>query len=199
MFWSNKDKQIEDKIYNLKFATKMLFRTAAGHKKKEKVYMTKAKNALKRNDERSATIYIQQSVQYTNLATSTTTLACNMEILGEKVSEAIQAGKMNEEVATAVSLLTHRIQPTQTSDSIGALDKALEDVAVCTNAIQGAISDGAAPPVSAHSDASALMDALKEEVATESSFEFMSLPTIGAAGGDTMADAMGTPKDKTKT
>jgi charged multivesicular body protein 1 len=172
----SREKQIDDQIYNMRFAAKSFFRTATSHKKKEKEYLDRARKSLRKDDERTAATYAKQSTQFANLAANSTNLACNIEVLSEKVNEALKSGRINGDVTKTVLLLTHQIQPALVMNQIGVMDKAFEDILVCTNAVSNAIDDTCA--TSGQDDVD-LLNELKDEISNGESLDLIqSLPSL---------------------
>jgi charged multivesicular body protein 1 len=183
MFGRSKEELIDEQLYNLKYMSKSLTRTAKRYKDQEKTFYRKAKNALRQGDERTATTFARQSIQYSNLALKSTNLACNLEIVEARVKESVQMGRMNDDIMRTVALLTSHLQPLSSIDNIGIIDKSFEDVLVYTqtlnNMMDGVVASSENEP--SRTDQTNLMSSLREEIANESSLEFMTLPSINTS------------------
>lgn len=183
MFGPTKEQLVDDQLYNLKYMAKTLSKASTGQLRQEKVYYNKAKSALKKGDERIAKAFVKQSKQYSALALRTTELACNLELIGEKINGAIQAGRMNDEILATVSLLTGTLRPDMAVNKIGSMDKMFEDIMVYSNAIDQAVDGVVAPSASATEEEVMTMNDLKEQIAQDASMDFMALPSAGTGIG----------------
>lgn len=164
MFSRNRETQIEEELYKLKYLQKSLFRNGNGYKKKELDYYKKAKRALGKGDERTATTYARQSIQYSDMALNSSAFACRVEIIESRARDSLQAGRLSDQMLTTVKLLTNYLDPVATLGKTGAFDKGFDDIVVSTNSIADAF-DGAASPASGDdSRNAALLQMANEEL-----------------------------------
>ena len=167
MFSGNRDRRIEEELYKLKFRHKTLVKMAAGYKKKESEYYKKAKNSLIKGDERTATTYARQSVQFADTALRINNVACSIEIIESRVREAVQTGKINDQMIETVRLLTTQLAPTYTITNMTALDKGFEDIMVTTGVVNNVLDGIAAPTTGCSQREQTLLGMAQEEVALD--------------------------------
>lgn len=167
MFSGNRDRQIEEELYKLKFRHKTLVKMAAGYKKRESEYYKKAKKSLVKGDERTATTYARQSVQFSDMALKTNNMACSVEVIESRVREAVQTGKLNDQMIQTVRLLTAQLAPTTTMTNMATLDKGFEDIMVTTEAIGNVLDGVAAPAIGYSQREQALLGMAQEEIALD--------------------------------
>ena len=173
---------IDNQIYDLKFMSKKLNRDATGHKKHQLEYHKKAKKALVHGDERTACTYVKQSNQFSDLAHQSTTLACNLEVIGARILCAVQSGRINDQLLQSVSTLTAFLQPDTAIGKLGSMDKMFEDVLVYTGAVNDAMDDISAPEVGQDSKTHDVLSDIRDDIAADASHEFITLPTVGLGG-----------------
>lgn len=188
MFGQSKEQQIDDQIYNLKYMSKTLKRTADSQLKLEREYNKRAKKALRAGDERIAVTYIRQSQQYAELALKTTQMACNVEVIGAKVVGAIQSGQMNDDILHTVSLLTSSIRPDKAMDKIGSMDKMFDDILVYSGSVADAMDGIVAPSSAASLDEVNMLADMKNQITQDVSMDLMSLPSIGGSALPSVTD-----------
>jgi hypothetical protein len=180
MFGPSREEMIEDHMFNVRCMVKDYNKTATRYKTEEAAYMKKAKKALKKGDERTAITYVRQSKQYSDLALRTTELACNLEVVEARIKEAINSGKLNNEISQAVSLLLSRLTPKYTLQSVAFMDKAFEDVSTCSDTIMSAVGGVAAPAIGSTLVEQQMLSELKDEVSQEATLELSALPSLDA-------------------
>ena len=189
MFGPSREQLIDEHLFNIKCMVKDCNKTANRYKTSERAYIKKAKKALKKGDERTAQMYVRQSSQCSDLALKQVQLACNLEVVEARIKEAVNSGRINQDVSRAVNLLVSQLTPKYTLQSVGAMDKAFEDVSTCSNTIMNAIGGVAAPEVGSGVTQDQLLVDLKEEVAQEETLELSALPSLenrlGALAGFT--------------
>lgn len=172
MFSGNRERQIDEELYKLKFRHKTLVKMAAGYKKRESEYYKKAKKSLTKGDDRTAATYARQSVQFSDMALKTNNMACRVEVIESRVRDAVQTGKLSQQMMQTVSLLTSQLAPAYTMTNMGALDKGFEDIMVTTESI-GAVLDGVAAPAMGYSEREqSLLGMAQEEIALDDMSSF---------------------------
>lgn len=167
MFSVNRERQLDEELYKLKFQQKTLQKTALAYKKNEAAYYKKAKKALVKGDERTAGAYARQSVQFSDMALATTNMACRLEVTESKIKSAVQSGRINEQVIKTTCLLTAALSPVTTMSKLGAFDKAFEDIMVSSNGIADVLDAAAAPELGAGARESELLGMMQEEIALD--------------------------------
>jgi hypothetical protein len=188
MFSVNRERQLDEELYKLKFQQKTLQKTALTYKKNEVAYYKKAKKALVKGDERTASTFARQSVQFSDMALATTNMACRLEVTESKLKTALQSGRINEQVIKTTCLLTAALMPVTTMSKLGAFDKAFEDIMVTSNGIADVLDAVAAPELGANDRENALLGMMQEEIAVD---DMASLPLFsGASGSKTLASVI---------
>lgn len=170
MFSGNRDRQLDEEMYKLKFRQKILLKMAAGYKKRESEYYKKAKQSLLKGDERTAATFARQSVQFSDMALKTNNMACNVEVIESRVREAVQNGKLSQQALQTVSLLTTQLAPVCTIKNMGALDKGFEDIMVTSGTISSILDGVAAPPIGYGERERTLLGMAQEEIALNDTY-----------------------------
>jgi len=179
MFSRNRDRQIEEEMYKLKFRQKMLTKMAITYKKNENAYYKKAKKVLIKGDERTAAIFARQSVQFADMALSTNKLACRIEVIESNIRLAIQSGNLSEQMFKTVGLLTVALEPSSTLTNLGTFDKAFEDIMTTSNGIADVLDAAAAPGAGAGDRERELLEMMNEEISVG---DMSSMPMFSAVG-----------------
>lgn len=180
MFGRSRESAIDEELFQLKFRSKTLLKSANNYKKQEKAYYNKAKNALKKGDDRTAGLYVKQSVQFQNASHKFSQLGLNLEIVETKVREAVQSGTVSDNIVNTLRLLNSHLRPRDALDKIARMDKAFEDIMVFTDSINNSMDETVAMNSSSNELESNILNDLKSEVSMDAQSDMMMLPSINS-------------------
>ena len=120
---ASSEKQLLDQIFNLKFTSKQLTRSAAKCSKDEKAQKTKVKKAIEKGNTEGARIYAQNAIRKKTEQLNYLKLASRLDAVVSKLDTQAKMNQVNKNMAGIVKSLDRALASNNLEQVSATMDK----------------------------------------------------------------------------